>query len=61
MMDPGRDLVVRVARPADAAAVGALLRAAYSALLAGAYDAALLERALPWMAEPNPALLHCGT
>ena len=61
MMDPGRDLVVRVARPADAAAVGALLRAAYSALLAGAYDAALLERALPWMAEPNPKLLRCGT
>jgi GNAT superfamily N-acetyltransferase len=52
---------VRVARAADAHSVGEVLVASYPALMAGAYDAALLERALPLMTRANPNLLASGT
>ncbi len=53
-------MVVRAAGPADLDAIGSVLRAAYPALLAGAYDAATLRAALPFMTRPNPALLTHG-
>lgn len=55
------DHVPRVATPADAAAVDALLQASYPALMAPAYDAAALAPALSLMTRSNPALLGSGT
>lgn len=52
---------IRVARPADFDAVGALLAASYSSLLAGHYDSDTLSRALPILTKPNPTLLASGT
>jgi GNAT superfamily N-acetyltransferase len=52
---------VRVARPADANVVGEVLAASYPVLMAGAYDAALLDHALPLMTRANPRLLDSGT
>jgi GNAT superfamily N-acetyltransferase len=52
---------IRVARPADSDAVGALLLASYSILLAAHYDSGALCRALPFMTRANPTLLACGT
>jgi GNAT superfamily N-acetyltransferase len=54
-------LVVRVAHPDDAGAVGEVLRDSYPALMAGAYEPALLVRALPLMTRPQPRLLASGT
>lgn len=54
------ELRIRVARPDDMAAVGAVLTASYPALLAGTYDADLLARALPLMTRPHPQLLSSG-
>jgi len=54
-------LVVRVAHPGDADAVAAVLRDSYPRLMAGAYDPALLARALPLMTRPHPRLLASGT
>lgn len=54
-------LTPRPATLADADAVTALLQASYPRLLAGAYDAELLDRALPLMTRANPRLLASGT
>lgn len=51
---------VRVATPADGAAITAVLAASYGELLAAHYDAELLERALPLMSKANPVLLTSG-
>jgi GNAT superfamily N-acetyltransferase len=53
--------VIRVANPTDSEAVGALLVASYSSLLADFYDSDLLARALPHFTKANPTLLACGT
>lgn len=52
---------VRVARPDDAEAVGAVLRASYPTLMASGYPADLLAHAIPFMTRPNAALLRSGT
>jgi len=52
---------VRVATPADDAAVNELLAASYPALMRGSYDAVLLAAALPLMTQANPTLLSSGT
>jgi GNAT superfamily N-acetyltransferase len=51
---------IRVARPSDSDAVGALLVASYSSLLAAHYDCDALGRALPFLTRANPALLASG-
>jgi N-acetylglutamate synthase-like GNAT family acetyltransferase len=53
--------LVRVARPADSDAVGALLLASYSILLAASYDGGALGQALSLMTRANPTLLASGT
>lgn len=52
---------VRIANESDAPAVRQILTASYPALMACAYDAALLERALPVIMQPNLRLLSSGT
>jgi GNAT superfamily N-acetyltransferase len=52
---------VRVATPADAAGVSAVLAASYGTMLASHYDVELLDLALPLMTSANPALLGSGT
>lgn len=52
---------IRAARIADFDAVGALLVASYSSLLASCYDHDLLRRALPHITRANPTLLASGT
>jgi GNAT superfamily N-acetyltransferase len=52
---------IRVARPSDSDAVGALLVASYSSLLAAHYDSDALGRALPFLTRANPALLASGS
>ena len=52
---------VRVARPDDAAPVERVLQASYPALMAAAYEVALLARALPVMTRASPRLLASGT
>ena len=49
---------LRVAVPSDEQAVGALLQASYTVLMAPWYDAELLQRALPLMTVANPQLLR---
>lgn len=51
---------LRTARPEDQAAVTALLRHSYGALMAGAYPADLLKQALPFITRANPVLLASG-
>lgn len=51
---------LRVATPADADAVAAVLRPSYAELMAPAYPPDLLARALPSITRPNPALLASG-
>ena len=53
-------LSVRVAAVADALAVEQVLHASYPALMAAAYDSAVLERALPLMTRAQPDLLGSG-
>lgn len=53
-------LELRVAGPADAAAVGDVLAASYGALYRGWYRDDALDRALPAMTRANPALLASG-
>lgn len=55
------DVHVRIAGAADEAAVERVLRASYPALMAGAYDQALLARVLPMMTSANVKLLASGT
>jgi GNAT superfamily N-acetyltransferase len=52
---------VRIATPSDAPIVGAILGASYPALMAPAYDPALLARALPLIVRPNTSLLASRT
>jgi len=52
---------IRVAGPADAEAITALLSASYSILLNARYDRPTLDPALPFMTRANPALLRSGT
>ena len=52
---------IRIAKPTDSDAVGALLVASYSSLLKASYDSDLLARALPHITKANPTLLACGT
>jgi hypothetical protein len=52
---------IRIARFADSDAVGALLVASYSSLLAARYDGDVLDRALPHLTRANPILLASGT
>lgn len=58
---PSAGLTIRPARLDDAAAIEAVFNASYPALMAGAYDAALLTRALPRITRAHPALLAGGT
>jgi N-acetylglutamate synthase-like GNAT family acetyltransferase len=53
--------LIRIARPTDFDAVGALLVASYSSLLVADYDRAMLDRALPLITKAKPTLLACGT
>jgi N-acetylglutamate synthase-like GNAT family acetyltransferase len=53
--------LIRIAKPADLDAVGSLLAASYSSLLATHYDDDLLGRALPHITKAKPDLLACGT
>jgi GNAT superfamily N-acetyltransferase len=55
------EVELRATRSEDSAAVAAILRASYPALMAPAYDPALLARALPLITRPQPALLASGT
>jgi N-acetylglutamate synthase-like GNAT family acetyltransferase len=59
--DMAERIVVRVAGSDDAEAIGAVLRASYPKLMAPAYPADVLARALPFMVRANPALLRSGT
>jgi N-acetylglutamate synthase-like GNAT family acetyltransferase len=52
---------VRVAGRDDAGLISEVLVASYPVLMAGAYDAPLLERALPLMTRANPKMLESGT
>jgi GNAT superfamily N-acetyltransferase len=52
---------VRIATPADAAAVGAVLAASYPTLLAPHYEKDLLALVLPLITRANPRLLESGT
>jgi N-acetylglutamate synthase-like GNAT family acetyltransferase len=51
---------IRTASPEDFEAVGALLLASYSSLLAGHYDGGVLEAALPFLSRANTMLLASG-
>jgi N-acetylglutamate synthase-like GNAT family acetyltransferase len=53
--------LIRMAGPADADAISALLVASYSRLLPARYDSDTLSRALPFMTRANPTLLASGT
>jgi N-acetylglutamate synthase-like GNAT family acetyltransferase len=52
---------IRKARASDLAAIERVLAASYPALMAGAYEPALLARALPMMTRAQPALVTSGT
>lgn len=51
----------RVASPSDASAIDDLLLASYSVLPRAAYDADVLDAALPLMTRANQTLLSSGT
>ena len=51
---------VRIACPEDARTVERVLKASYRQLMAPAYPADLLARALPLMTRPHPRLLASG-
>lgn len=53
-------LTIRHARPADLAAVDALLAASYPRLLAAAYPPSVMVTAVPLIARANPRLLASG-
>src|SRR6266404_5267820 len=52
---------IRIAGPPDLDAVGALLVASYSSLLATRYESDMLRRVLPFITKAQPALLASGT
>jgi len=51
---------IRNSAPEDEAAVSALLLRSYGTLMRGAYDDALLEKAVPLIARARPELLTSG-
>jgi GNAT superfamily N-acetyltransferase len=51
---------LRVATPDDSAAVASVLGPSYAELMAPAYPAELMARALPLITRPNPRLLASG-
>lgn len=51
---------LRIATPADAEAVSAVLGPSYAELMASAYPAELLARTLPLITRANPVLLGSG-
>lgn len=55
------EISVRIAFLDDAPAVKSVLEDSYPALMAAAYDAALLARTLPLITRPHPGLLAGGT
>jgi len=55
------DFTVKPARPKDRAAVNALLKASYPALMAGSYDPDALAAALRPLTKAQPQLLRSGT
>jgi GNAT superfamily N-acetyltransferase len=57
----GTEIAVEVATTEDAAAVASVLEASYPELMAPAYDAAVLQQALPAITRANPKLLGSGT
>ena len=52
---------IRTARQDDLAAIERVLAASYPVLMAGAYEPALLARALPMMIRAQPRLVGSGT
>lgn len=56
-----RGVTVRVATPDDHEAISGLFTASYGALMRSAYEAAVLDAALPLMTRANPLLLASGT
>jgi N-acetylglutamate synthase-like GNAT family acetyltransferase len=54
-------LRIRTARQDDRAAIERVLAASYPALMAGAYEPALLARALPMITRAQPRLIGSGT
>lgn len=61
MAPPDPSIRIRAANAQDAPAVAAILAASFPALMAPAYDPALLARALPLITRPHPRLLGSGT
>jgi GNAT superfamily N-acetyltransferase len=53
-------MFLRVATPADAEPVAAVLGPSYTQLMAAAYEPGLLARTLPSITRANPALLSSG-
>ena len=56
-----QDIFLRVATPADLAAVDALLARSYPRLLAADYPPSVLVTALPLISRARPELLASGT
>lgn len=54
-------VIVRVSAPEDSDAVSGLLLKSYSELLRTAYEAQVLEKALPLITTARPDLLSCGS
>jgi GNAT superfamily N-acetyltransferase len=54
-------IAIRIATPDDAPLVRAILEDSYPALMATAYPAELLARAMPLITRPHPRLLAGGT
>ena len=54
-------IAIRIATPDDAPLVRAILEDSYPALMATAYPAGLLARAMPLITRPHPRLLAGGT
>lgn len=52
---------IRTAQAGDLAAIERVLAASYPSLMAGAYESALLARALPMMLRAQPRLVGSGT
>jgi N-acetylglutamate synthase-like GNAT family acetyltransferase len=55
------NFAIRIARPSDVEAIGALLRASFASLLARSYERSVLDLALPHMTRAHPTLLASGT
>ena len=54
-------ITIRPSRPADMAAIDALLARSYPRLLKADYPPSIMVTALPIIARANPRLLACGT